>query len=515
MQALKSRAALLAVLLLGTPGALPAFGQTVLHVAPPDGAAAAGDGSAARPFRSLGAAIRAWSVAPLAVPVTIVMAPGTYREAVEIHGGPAPRLRIRAAVPGAAVLSGSDVVTVSQRAGATRITIEQAPVMPLSPIPDGWPAAEIGMPARWREMVFHEGSPLLQVERPVALQPGGFLADRVRGRFEVALPPGANARRVVLEVARRPRLLTIAGAQDIEITGLVFQHANSRMADAAVVVDGARRVRITDSVFRANNAAGLSVKRSRDITLERNVLNGNGEMGLGMWRVRNALVSGNETSANNWRGESGGYTGWSSAGMKTVELYDAVVERHRARDNRTYGVWFDFNISRVTLRDSEICDNLRFGVVVEAAQGPVEVSGSRICGNAEGGVLGAEARGLRLVGNVIACNGRRQIYVSGQLDRPVADSFTGARLVLNNAGWEVEGNLLAGRGRERLVETTLPLARWRGFLAETRLSGNTWLHPSGAAAFAQPARAADWGVQGAADAAVEPCAETAPANDAS
>jgi len=442
------------------------------------------------------------------VPVVILLAPGTYRETVEIrpYGRAAP-LRLRAAVGGAAVLSGSDVMHAPQ-VKAGRITLEHAPVMSLSSIPRGWPANEIGAPARWREMVFLAGEPLLQVERHVQLQPGRFLADRSSGRLELALPERLAGTPLQIEVSHRARLLTVAQAEDVEITGLVFQHAASPIADAAVVIEGAQRVRITDSVFRANNAIGLAVRGSREVTLERNVLNGNGEMGLSLWRVARLVARDNETSANNWRGERGGYTGWSSAGMKASEISDVVFERHRALANRTYGLWFDYDVTNVTMRDSVICDNLRFGLVVEAAQGPVQVVNSRICRNADGGVLGAEARGLRLVHNAIVCNGRRQIYVSGQLDRAVTDGATGTTLVLNNAVWNVEANLLAGRTRdERLVETTLPLDRWNAFLRDTRRSGNSWQHPAGTAGFALPARAADWGVRDAALSIEALCAE--------
>lgn len=459
--------------------------DVVLHVAPPHGRAGGGNGSAEAPFTTLGQAVGAWRANPGGAAVTIIVAPGTYRESVEINSGMRTGpLRIRAEVEGKAIISGSDIFTAWSSTEPGILSRDYTGAFPLSAVPDNWPSsltARITDAARRRDMVFLNGVALQQVERRADLRPGTFFIDREAAQLKIGVPSGADPALARIEVARRSQLLTVVGAEDIEISGLVFEHAASAMTDAAVLVSSSAGVRISRSVFRLNNAIGLAVHQSRRVVLDGNVMDRNGAVGLSLWRIENLIARDNQTLSNNWRGYSGGFAGWSSAGTKALSIHGAVFERHRSNFNLTHGFWLDYDIRDTVVRDAEICDNLRIGLIVEAAPGPVEVATSRICRNGQGGVSGREARSLRLRRNVISCNARRQLFVSGSLDRPVRDFVTGARVTLNNEGWEVEGNQISAANRgDALLEAGLPAQHWKAFVETLRSSGNVWRHLAGA-----------------------------------
>jgi Right handed beta helix region len=487
-------AVLLAGVFLGLNARLPAYAETVLHVAPSTSMRAAGNGTREAPFTTIGEAVARWSASPPGSAFTILIAPGIYRESIQVQAPPHPsHLRIRAEAQGTVVLSGSDVVA-GQRKEVDTVTIPYRDQFPISTIPSDWPTSlRIRKMARLRDMVFANDVPLRQVLQSRELTAGSFLVDHSAAQIEIKLPAGMDPSTARIEVARRARLLTVTGVNGIEISGLIFEHAASEMIDSAVVVDHSKRVQITSSSFRRNNGGGIQIQRSRNITLDGNVMEWNGSTGLGIWRVEDLTARDNRTWRNNWRGHSGGFIGWSSAGMKAFSLHRARFERHSAGSNFTLGFWLDTDISDVVVRDAEICDNLWTGLMVEAVQGPVEIADSRICRNAEGGVLGAEARALRLLHNTIACNARRQIFVSGQLDRRVVDFVTGKRFILNNEGWIVEGNRVgAVRREDLLLDTTLPAGRWEAFLASLKSSANEWQHAAGPGAFVQQKPVAEW-----------------------
>lgn len=488
MRPLAAALLLVAAVTAAAPAAAPAAGTagTTLHVEA--AAQPGGDGSRQAPLPTIGAALE--RLAAGGGPVTILVHPGTYRETLRI-ADPPPRTTIRAVRPGEAVVSGSRPLAGWARIGTDLFRAPWPDPMAPSTVPKEWPEdLKIGEPALRREMLFVDGRRYEQVYDGSALRPGSFLVNDDRRTIDARVPRGVDLAAAVVEVAGREELLTASGADGLTIDGLVFERAASPMMGIAVSIAESRGVTLSDSVIRDNNGTGLSVSRSAGVTLERNRVVGNGSTGMGVWQVTGLRLEDNETSANNWRGASGGFTDWAVAGAKLLQIHDAVIERHRAVDNATHGLWLDTDIARVTVSGADLRDNRGGGLMVEAVQGPVTVTGSRIIGNGNG-IVAAGARGVTVVGSVVACNRDAQLVVTGAQDRGVTDHRDGTVTPVNNEGWTLAGNSFAAQRRNSfLVTTTVPQDYWDRFLSTLAARDNLWTHARRRDAFRGP-----WGWQ--------------------
>lgn len=474
---------LAAVAAMGAAAAAPAVDAgTTLHVAADT--RPGGDGSRKAPLRTIGAALE--RVDRAAGPVTILVHPGTYRETLRI-ADPPPNTTIRAARRGEAVVTGARPLTGWVRIGTDLFRALWPVPMPPSVVPKEWPEdLGIGEPALRREMLFVDGRRYEQVYDGGALRPGSFLVNDSRRTIDLRVPRGVDPAAAAVEIADREELLTATRTDGLTIDGLVFERAASSMTGIAVAITDSRGLTLSDSVIRDNNGTGLSVARSAGVVLARNRIVANGSTGMGVWQVTGLRLVDNDTSANNWRGASGGFTDWAVAGAKLLQIHDAVIERHRAADNATHGLWLDTDIAGVAVTGAELVGNRGGGLMVEAVQGPVTVAGSRIVGNGNG-VVAAGARGVTITGSTIACNRDAQLAVTGAQDRPVTDHRDGTVTPVNNEGWTLAGNSVAAERRTSfLVTTTVPQDYWDAFLRTLTARDNLWTHARRRDAFRGP-----------------------------
>ncbi|NNE36227.1 MAG: right-handed parallel beta-helix repeat-containing protein [Rhodothermales bacterium] len=243
----------------------------------------------------------------------------------------------------------------------------------------------------------------------------------------------------------RPRLWDQNYENNVTIEGLVFEHAATPWdpADAAVWISGSRNVSVVQCEIRNTNWQGLYVGESSDVEIHSTVMNHNGGQGWGLFRVKRLEAIGNETSFNNWRGELGGFNGWS-VGNKLLSVHQALILRHRAIGNFSRGLWLDYDIRETVLDSVLLSENARDGLWIEASQGPITVKNSVITDNLEGGIRSTYSRWVVVDSNRIAGNKQGQILLDGTGRRHVRDYETGESMYLTLRNWTVTHNEIQG-----------------------------------------------------------------------
>ncbi|HSJ28847.1 MAG TPA: right-handed parallel beta-helix repeat-containing protein [Acidimicrobiia bacterium] len=399
-----------AVELAATGAVLP--GETpsvVLHVDPERGADD-NDGEEATPFATVARALGSASqFRREGESVRVVLAPGVYRETIELRQDPddSPLLVIEAAEPGEAVVSGADLFTAWSWSDDDQAF--------LHPWPFDWGAApDVEEVVGRREMVVVEGVRLEQVTQARDLRPGTFLVDETTDRLLMLPPDGSTFAGLAAEVAVRERTLNLDSVRHVVVRGITFQHAATPFESSGVRISNSRHVLFEHNRVREHSWTGLGLSTSQSLTIRDNEINENGGGGAGMFQVRDVLFEGNDTSLNNWRGVKGEYVGWSIAGIKAVGIRDVAFVRHRAWWNSTRGLWLDYDVRNVTVDDSSWCHNLTDGLFVEAAPGPVRVSGSESCENGRYGLLLVNVYGATLAHNLVCGNNEAQIHMNAE-----------------------------------------------------------------------------------------------------
>jgi chitodextrinase len=183
------------------------------------------------------------------------------------------------------------------------------------------------------------------------------------------------------------------------------------------------------------------------------VANHNGGRGTEVGRGTNLLLEDNETSYNNWRGFSGGYTGHNVAGAKHLRIHGAVYKNQIAIDNKARGFWLDFDSQDVLFDGLIMLGNLEAGIGVEANQGPIEIKNSAICNNTTyGGIISSNSENVTVTDNVIYNNTNTQLRWYGAAhSRPVNNWETGQTFDLYARNWTIRGNIIAGSSSGQLL----------------------------------------------------------------
>lgn len=457
----------------------------VLHVdASHPGASNSNSGSATSPLATVQEGLnRAQHSRAKGLSVRVIVHPGVYRESLTIATGSQfdeqPVLRLEAAEPGTAVISGSEVWTGWQRVAATDVWYHSWPyAWGLAPVPDGPSPSEI---ARRREMVFVDSAHIPQVLSYAELHPISFFVSETEDRLYVHAAGSTDLNARLVEVAVRDRLLWVNGLNNLVVEGLVFQHANQAFYTPAAQIADSRNIEITNVTFRWNNWTGFRLWNASDITLRNSSALHNGGGGIGLGRLSSVRIEDVQTLENNWRGASGGYTGWSVAGMKAMWIRDVLIAQYRSDDNATRGLWLDTDIERVLVDDSQICNNASHGLFVEATQGPVIVEDTLICNNGNAGLLSANATDLALVESTMCSNGFTQILASG--DEPLrsfTNSGTGERISIPPArDWSISGTtILDDEPDAPLIHFLVGQAFVNEFASTLVSDNNTWWNPN-------------------------------------
>jgi len=408
----------------------------------------------------------------------VIIQPGTYRERVSLdftRGRTDRPILFEGAMPGEVILSGSDVWSGWLRDGNTPVYFHDWPFnWGVQPVPRAWPS--FGALGRRREMVFVNGNYLRQVLTRSEMAAGTFFVDETSGRIYLWPPESSDMARATIEVGIRDEVFRLRGWTNVTLRGLVFEHAASRIQQAAVSITNSSNITVEESEFRWNNWTGLGVATSNRITVRRSRGNNNGGHGISGYRIRGLLLEDTETSYNNWRGAWGGLIGWDP-GNKFVGVHQGVVRRHTAIGNHARGMWFDFDNEHILIEESVFQGNRTDGIFIEANQGPFTVRASRFCGNGRWGILGAESSDVTIERVIVANNRDAQVWIGGHPDapRPATNWETGQSRLLQAERWTLRDNSVVGSDPNQLVfGTGLRSNMWEVFRSSLSSDRNRW-----------------------------------------
>lgn len=398
------------------------------------------------PFETINGAVRAALMYNRNnIGVKILISPGVYRESITFQQETSAPVVFEATDKGKVIISGSDIWSEWRRQGsADTYTYEWPYAWGVTKRNPRIPAdRQFDAIARRREMIFVNGRALKQVLSARELGENTFAIDEMRRAVYLRLAPTITPDAATVEVAVRAPLLSAKKATNVILRGITFQHANTPYHTHAVSFEESSHILIEDCQFLWNNWGGLHFERSQNVTVRRSVANLNGAVGMNAGFGKNFLFEDNETSYNNWRGASGGFTGWEVAGLKHFAVHDALYTGHKAVGNSATGFWLDTDNVNITVTRALLHANLGAGIYIEANQGPIVLRDDVICHNGQWGALLVNSRNLTIEKNILYGNGSAQIAENGGNDvRAVRNWETGERLQLISGDWRIWDNIL-------------------------------------------------------------------------
>jgi len=324
-------------------------------------------------------------------------------------------------------------------------------------------------------MIFVNGQPLSQVLSQSQLRDATFYVDE-QGQVVYVWPAsGTDMDTATVEVAVRGSVFVADGLTNLTIRGLVFQHSADAIDDSAVTFNNGANILIEDSVLRWNNWGGLDLCCSTNVTVRRSVANYNGGRGMSAWHLKTVLYEDVETSYNNWRGASGGFTGWSVAGFKGMGVHDGIFRRHRAVSNQTSGFWLDTDNANIRVEGSFWCRN-QGGAAIEGSQGPIVIVRTTICQNGTYGIIAAWSQNVTLQESILYGNSATQIAIAttDDIDEMVQNWETGQSMLVRARDWTLTCNAVAGRDS---TQSALQTPNWSFFLQSLTSTRNLWWNP--------------------------------------
>jgi len=408
-----------------------------------------GPGSATSPYRTLGHAARS-----LRPGDTLTIAPGVYRESLsfpEAAWGSAGTV-VQGASGAEVLIKGSDAVAGWEPAGGGVF------------VKRGWSANS--------QQVFVDGRPLRQIggtilngfpERPghpmakLHASQGGIWPGRVAGGrddlvdgsffYDAAAKsltikvPLASLEGHTVEASVRPFLIQGKGLKKVTLRNLRLQHANTTAVaqSGAVTLLGEdltlERIEVTNV-----DGAGFDLTGER-ITVRDSRANDNGQVGMKVRGRGNRLI-GNETSRNNTRGFN---KWWEAGGAKFVGgggLRDSEVSGHRAIGNHGDGLWFDWMNRNNRVHGNVVAYNAGFGIHYEASQ-KGSFTDNYVFANGQRGIYLPNCSECVVERNLVAANRMEGIVI--------VDERKSARPELLPRGNRVVGNIVAWNGRAAVV----------------------------------------------------------------
>ncbi len=414
----------------------------------------------------------------------IIIAPGTYRESIDIPAPAGNAADTEAPLVIEAAERDQTVIDAADASGWEADTWKtNGPVRVHSWPFDKPPGSRGGtdLLAQRPGIITLNGTTLRQVASTTALVPGSFEivpgTDRKNPGWDVRLLPPEDVEKgaeEVFSVGVRGHGLRITGRRNLVVRGLMFQHAASpnpaaptESLPAGIELLNCANVLVEDVLSQWNDGLGLLLRGSATapwsagFTLRRVQLIHNGTSGLLAENLKNVLSEDCETSFNNFRGEWAGTSDpQGPAGVKAHGLHGATWRRHRAVANFSRGLWWTGDCADLLVEDAVLRDNFFSGLFIEDSPGPSVVRGCFISGNklpsgskpetSQPAAVSVEASpDVTLENNVIAGNAMPQLGLRDVAERTDGTNFeTGAKTTLraerhiyrHNAFWGADAN---------------------------------------------------------------------------
>ncbi len=358
-------------------------------------------GTSAAPYATIGKALTI-AAKNILGGTKIMVNPGIYRETLNLSAwssqtNSAP-LIIQAAVPGQAIISGSDVYAGWTSNGDGTYSHPWPNSWGYAALPNGWlgqqpipaastcPGSGAGCLALRAEMVYVNGLPLAQELSGPLTAPGTFFVTD-GSSITIDPPAGTQMASAEIEVATRQSLVTADNVQNLVLRGLVFAHSASGIDGGGTVsVINGKNFLFDNDQFLWNTWEGLFMYNAADVTIQNSAANHNGDDGIVLDRVPNVFMQNDNTSFNNWRGYEAGFTGWAAAGMKTLYIHGATITSSTFSDNQTGGLWFDTDNQDILVSNTTFSENLANGADTEDNEGPLVFQNDFFCQNQSNGI---------------------------------------------------------------------------------------------------------------------------------
>jgi parallel beta-helix repeat protein len=383
---------------------------STIFVSPDGDDSATGDQS--HPFKTISRAAD-WARAG----DTVLIAPGTYREAVQLtHSGtPEKPITFQAQTPGTAIVSGADQLTIW-----TPVVTHPGPYLADWPYdfiidhnPDGSPIRSHGAEPSvgCAEQILFEGHPLRQVMNNDDLSPGTFFVDWQFHTLAVWLPGGMDPRNTNVEGSVREFTFApleqnnvFSDVRYITVRGLVFRDtANFAQRGGMILGTGWHAL---NCIVEGDNAGGMSLNGDH-ILVDHCTLQFNGFCGLSgsgnFNTIQDCIVRG-----NNWKGFP---PSWEGGGGKFCQTDHLTVTRHQSYDNTGPGLWLDIDNTNYSITNSIFHGNHGLaadwegsGICLEISPGPGVVTGNTIYSNTGAGILLAESEHITVQSNTFVDN---------------------------------------------------------------------------------------------------------------
>ncbi len=448
-----------------------------------------GAGTADSPLKTIQAAVtKANASNKRALDSMIIVNPGVYREVVNISnfsGQTGASLTIQAAIPGSAIIAGSDVISnwTSESGNPSIYSSPWQYRFGACAIPSGWPV-NIEPIALRTEMLFVNNEQLTQVMAASDLQPGTFYVDEANSLLHAYPPAGTNMQIASIEAAVRANTLNVYGRSNVTVRGLVFRHSNSCINRSSANISASSNVLVDQVQALWNSWGGLGVYSSTGVTVQNSIASHNGGVGFVSNQDQNSLYNFNESDYNNWRGAQAAFYEWAMGGTKLFAMHGATVQNHFSFNNQGEGLWFDTDNKNIVVDNATLVGNTTAALQIERNEGPVTLQNSHLCSSGVGvNLLTSEKVAIK--NNTFYNNGgtnkyQAQIYLAGQSGGiNITDWQTGQVYDLFTTGLVLSGNSFEdGAPGQNLFGTYVGNSDWTSFAASLNSSNNSWYDSS-------------------------------------
>lgn len=487
--------------------------SNAIYVAP-TGSDAAGDGSQAKPYKTIAKGVAIANAKPAGATWTVVLRAGTYRE-----GGiviTRDDVAIQRYGTEAVAILGSQALTSFAGTGPYTLAITSFDPTPLEAVCaddalDVGAAKHVGADQAFA--VFRGGVPLQRVAVGATLATGQYTYDAATNKLTIFdSPTNIEATEKLWAFQTRKSRVRLAGL-DIEgygtcavnyrktVNGIdYYAGAVQFFKDAASVQGGV----IEGSTIANNAAAGVQLANGHGITLDGNTLSNNGWDGVVGSAVDGLVATANRFSFNNVRR-------WGNsveAGMKLTHTQNGVIWGNLFEHNAANGFWCDQGCGTTDLASYFVVAQNVFryndgkGVFYEVSHHAM-IASNLAHDNGGPGIAAYGARGVQIWNNTLVDNdatglsylanlslvddsrcaegdtlpgGKACIAANGvvplartQYDHCAPSSDGALANTCNNEGIVVMNNIVSGSASARpLVNVTIPAKTYAAALAVTQ-----------------------------------------------